>query len=337
MGRELFSPRERRANFITSCLFAGGMIVAFYLADSRWEQIKQTAAEQGILRRQQILRLSEENSRLSDGLQKIRDAAAGVATDDDPVPPEITPTEQLAALREIFEWRRRGLAALASAPYRHESGSTQNALAPIEPGSRGGLTPAFVEIFGLSSPDAAELDSACRETKRRLEELALASVFSGMNPDGSWMIEVKRPAEADFHLSALRDAFARVLGPERFEMLDGLMERGPAVIAIEGTAIALRPQTSGAFQAYLKPLGGSDYTLTIGRQPGADGEMVYQLTTTVEKSSLAAAADLALNLKDGEWHQPLKEKIITGQKLSSRDKAVLKLGPLLERFLPPGF
>lgn len=289
---------------VWSLLLALG-IAALYFAWWRWERKDQGAIRDADLRARQIQRLSRENAQLKNQAEDLRATRELRLADDRLMAFDRLRAERMEGLRQLAALRQLGLVSVVRAPYVHESGSGQNALTPLEPDSRGGgLAPAFVETFGLSPEESAELGVASRETKQKLEALYLAGVRTQMNADGSMTIELKRPAEADSDIRNLRDRFARILGPEKFGIFEELIALSPPA-SVEPE---LRAGKGLEWYFNAHGMGGHDYTFTVAPPGAGAGETSYQLKKGFRESPAAAELERLY----GRVHQFEFEEILKG-------------------------
>jgi RNA polymerase sigma factor (sigma-70 family) len=194
----------------------------------------------------EAVHLRETNEHLRNKLAAMEAAAATMTPNRAATPAVSAPAESSASdrLRVLVELQKRRL--------------VNPAIGFVAPS--GTLTPAFVELFGLTPTEQKRLQQIVDDARERLAELERKNANTSRMPNGDVVIHVNAfPETGGAVYDSLVNSFAETLGPDRHEAF--------LTLGVEQVEKAL-----GRF-------GTPQRAITLSRQPSSpDGEPRYAIS-----------------------------------------------------------
>lgn len=192
---------------VSSAALAGHWLGQREVESARAAEVSGTAAL--------TARLQEENARL---LAETRRAAA-VAEERDTAPAPVAPVvaDRRTSVLTLAELMRRG--DVHASPMRGGGPS-------LERSSNGQLPDSFGSMFSVAPAQVAELQQVIDDTRAQIQQLMTSHASARREADGSVVIDVRQPPQADAWLEHLRGAFLRVLGSEQLAAFETLSSGG---------------------------------------------------------------------------------------------------------------
>lgn len=185
-----------KAIVVMTCLAAAAGLGGYALRDARlaWIETAPSHSENS----QSLSVLTEENRRLRDENEHLREARPSVATDQQSAD-VATALQRLSVLSEA---QKAGLVLNARVPF------------VVYPGI---ILPKFAELFMLSPAQMDSMQQAWDKARARIDGLVLAHASAHTTPDGKIVIEVPPFDGGGPIYDEMMDTFTSLLGKERNE------------------------------------------------------------------------------------------------------------------------
>jgi len=98
----------------------------------------------------------------------------------------------------------------------------------VHPFNADAFDPKLAALLDLSPAEVDQINGALRQTKQRLDELAIQTATSKVSPDGKLLTVMVSPlpAQGDALYANLLGTIKKVLGPDRFQLFDQIAGAG---------------------------------------------------------------------------------------------------------------